>query len=315
MARPYRLQAENCLYHITSRGNDRKKIFSSEQDYQKFLDYLKAAKDKFKFYLYAYCLMGNHYHLFLEITQPNLSRIMQYINTAYTIYYNVKRKHFGHLFQGRFKSILVEADSYFVELTRYIHLNPVRAKIVDSPEKYRWSSYNAYINNMGSDFVDKTRIKELLTMDISTYRQFVLGGIEDSPDPLENVYAGFILGGVKFIKDKLSQLQADIESKDFAHKRAVKNILDPQEIINTVAGYFQLDPEQMRKSHERPMTAKKAALYLLRRKTGLTNAQIGDLFNMKFAAVSKATLSFEREIGEDNRLRRVMSQIISKVEV
>jgi REP element-mobilizing transposase RayT len=140
MARPYRLQAENCLYHITSRGDDRKKIFLSETDFEKFLEYIKVAKDKFKFYLYAYCLMNNHYHLLIETTQSNLSRIMQYINTSYTIYYNGKRKRSGHLFQGRFKSIIVEADSYFTELTRYIHLNPVRAKIVDSPGIYRFSS-------------------------------------------------------------------------------------------------------------------------------------------------------------------------------
>lgn len=187
MARPYRLQAENCLYHITSRGNDRKKIFTGEQDYQKFQEYLKAAKDKFGFHLYAYCLMGNHYHLFLEINQPNLSRIMQYINTSYSAYYNVKRRRFGHFFQGRFKSILVEADGYFLELTRYIHLNPVRAKIVDSPEKYRWSSYNAYINNKPDDLVDKDRIKELLVIDISKYRQFVLDGIKNTQDPFKKI--------------------------------------------------------------------------------------------------------------------------------
>lgn len=315
MARPYRLQAEHCLYHITSRGNDRKKIFISEQDYQKFLEYLKAAKNKFGFYLYAYCLMGNHYHLFLEINQPNLSRIMQYINTSYSAYYNVKRRRSGHLFQGRFKSILVEADSYFLELTRYIHLNPVRAKIVDSPEKYRWSSYNAYINNRPDNLVNKDRIKELLAMDVSKYHKFVLEGIKNTQDPFKNVYAGFILGGVQFIKDKLSQLQTDVETKDVAYKRAVKNIVDPQKIINAVADYFVIDSTQMLMSKKRPMTAKKAALYLLRRKTGLTNAKIGELFNMRLAAVSKAALSFGRMIADDSSLRKAVNQITSKIEV
>lgn len=315
MARSYRLQVENCLYHITSRGDDRKKIFIDEQDYQKFLKYLKTAKERFNFYLYAYCLMGNHYHLFLEITQVNLSKIMQYINTAYTSYYNVKHNRCGHLFQGRFKSILVEADSYFTELTRYIHLNPVRAKIVDSPEKYRWSSYNDYINNKPADLIDKVRIKELLTIDISKYHQFVLEGIKDRHDFFQNIYAGFILGRVNFIKDKLNQLYAEVESKDFAHKRAIKNIIDPQEVINTVAHYFKLDPQQMCKSSKRPMTAKKMALYLLRCKTGLTNAQIGGLFNMKLAAVSKAVLSFERELEGNRCFVKIVREITSKIEV
>ncbi|MBU1924355.1 MAG: transposase [Candidatus Omnitrophica bacterium] len=315
MARPYRLQAENCFYHITCRGDDRKRIFLNETDYEKFLKYLKSAKEKFKFYLYAYCLMGNHYHLLLEITQANLSRIMQYINTAYTIYYNVKYKRCGHLFQGRFKSILVEADSYFAELTRYIHLNPVKAKIVGSPGKYRWSSYNSYINNKADDFLDKERVQELLVMDISKYRQFVLEEIKNPQDIFKNVYAGFILGGTRFVKDKLNQLQIEIESKDFAHKRAVKNIIDPQEIINAVAYHFKLDPEQMCKSNKRPMIAKKIALYLLRHKTGLTNAQIGKLFDMKLAAVSKAVLSFEREMKKDKGLNKAIGQITSKIEI
>jgi REP element-mobilizing transposase RayT len=315
MARPYRLQAEGCLYHITSRGDDRKKIFLSEADFRKFLEYLKTAKEKFKFYLYAYCLMGNHYHLLIETTQANLSKIMQYLNTSYTIYYNIKRKRSGHLFQGRFKSILVEADSYFTELTRYIHLNPVKVRLADNPEKYRWSSYNAYLHNKADDFIDKGRIKELLPMNPSQYRNFVLEGVKETPDIFRNVYAGFILGRVKFIKDKLNQLQRDVDSKNFAHKRAVKNIIDPHEIINAVAAHFKLNPDQICKSNKRPMTAKKIALYLLRRKTGLTNAQIGQLFDMKFAAVSKAALSFERQMAGDRGLIKAINQISSKIEV
>ncbi len=309
------MQAENCLYHITSRGDDRKKIFLNETDYLKFLEYLKKAKERFRFNLYAYCLMGNHYHFLLEITQPNLSRIMQYLNASYTIYYNVKRKRTGHLFQGRFKSILVEADSYFAELTRYIHLNPVKAKMVEVPEQYRWSSYNAYIVNRSDALVDKDRVRGLLAMSPGQYRQFVLEGIEHPADPFKHVYAGFILGRVKFIKENLVQLRAEVESKDFAYKRAVKNIIDPEKIIDVVARYFKLDPEQICKSRARSMTSKKAAIYVMRRKTGLTNAQIGAIFGMKFAAVSKAFLSFEKEIAGDKGLMSMVKEVISKVEV
>lgn len=162
MARPYRLQAEDCLYHITSRGDDRKKIFLNETDRRKFLEYLLSAKEKFKFYLYAYCLMGNHYHLLLETTQANISGVMQSINASYTTYYNIKRKHCGHLFQGRYKSIIVDADTYFLEITRYIHLNPVKARIVKSPEEYPWSSYKGYLNKKGDGVIDKDRIKKII---------------------------------------------------------------------------------------------------------------------------------------------------------
>lgn len=315
MARPCRLQAENCFYHIISRGDDHKKIFLNETDYRKFLEYLKKAKEKFNFYLYTYCLMGNHYHLLLETSQANLSQIMQYLNTAYTIYYNTKHKRYGHLFQGRFKSILIEADSYFAELTRYIHLNPVKARLVDNAEEYPWSSYKIYLSKGSGDLINKEKGQKLLAMDSSAYRQFIQSGIKDQEDPLMKVYAGCILGSTAFIKDKLKQLQIEVESKDFAYKRAVKNTIDPQRLITVAADYFKLDPEQMRRSRSRPMTAKKIAIYLLRRKTGLTNTQIGELFDMKPAAISKAAISFELEMKKDKALIKAVDRITSKVEV
>jgi REP element-mobilizing transposase RayT len=314
MARPYRLQAADCFYHITSRGNGRKAIYINEKDREKFLEYISTAKEKFKFYLHAYCLMTNHYHLFLETTQPNLSRIMQYINTAYTIYYNTKRNKSGHLFQGRYKSILVEQDSYFTELTRYIHINPVIAKITTSPALYRWSSYNAYIRGKDDGLVDIGRVKQFLGMDLKRYRTFV-EAVKDYPDPFKNVYAGFMLGGVKFIKDKLKLLQTDIESKDFAHKRAVKDIIEPETIINTVADYFKITPDELLCLKKRPLTAKHTAIYLLRKKTGLTNARIGSLFGMKHSTVSMAALGFGKKIELDKKLKSAVDRISWKFEV
>lgn len=311
MARPYRLQAEGCFYHITSRGDDRKKIFLNETDYRKFLEYLKIVKEKFKFYLYAYCLMGNHYHLLLEITQPNLSRIMQSLNTAYTVYYNVKRKRCGHLFQGRYKSILVEADSYFAELTRYIHLNPVRAKIVANPAEYPWSSYGTYIhvgNNRNDSLIDIDRVKEFLAMDLKQYRNFIEDA-KDYPNPFKDTYAGFILGCAKFIQDKLNQLKDEIKSKDFAYKRAIRSLVEPEDILRTVANYFKIDKEKMRTSVSRPMTAKKAAIYFLRKETGLTSAQIGKIFNMTPAAASMAGVNFAKEIDGDKELKAAVDII------
>ena len=141
MARPYRLQAENCLYHIMSRGDDRKRIYTMASDYGKFMDYVMKAKERYQFYLYAYCLMVNHFHLLVETLLPNISKIMHYIKGSYTTYYNIRHRRTGHLFQGRFKSIVVDKDAYFQGLTRYIHLNPVYAGIVKDPAAHRWSSY------------------------------------------------------------------------------------------------------------------------------------------------------------------------------
>ena len=315
MARPYRLQGEGLLYHITSRGDDRKKIFISEYDFNKFLDYLSQAQSKYKFYLYAYCLISNHYHLLLETTQPNLSKVMQYVNTSYTIYYNKKRNKCGHVFQGRYKSILVEADTYFTELTRYIHLNPVRAKIVQTPDKYKWSSYNLYVNNKSSNLIDIQRVKQLLDMHIKQYRYFIDSALDKPVDPFKNTYAGFILGGKEYIKEKLEDLGLLAAEKDFAYKKALLSYIDPDSIVNEVAKHYKQDSSVIRTSNKRPMTAKKMAIHLLRMKTNLTNNQIGEIFNMKFSAVSKAAIDFKRQIDKDKRLAKVVKEITSKVEV
>src|SRR4030066_1532561 len=145
MARPLRIEFPGAYYHITSRGNERKAIFKNMGDRESFLSYLKLAYLRYGVVIHVFCLMNNHYHLLLETPKGNLSQIMRYINGAYSIYFNVKHKRTGHLFQGRYKAILVDADEYAGELSRYIHLNPVRAGIVSKPEQYLWSSYQYYV--------------------------------------------------------------------------------------------------------------------------------------------------------------------------
>lgn len=313
MARQCRLIGEDCFYHITSRGDDRKPIYRSPRDYDKFLEYILRAKEKFHFFLHAYCLMTNHYHLLLETPKPNLPDIMQYVNTSYTTYHNVKQKRSGHLFQGRYKSILIEQESYYDRLTRYIHRNPVRAKIVKKPSEYRWSSCNAFLRGVADTYIDIDRVRECLSLDLKQYRSFAEPGTGDD-DPFKEVYAGFILGGKDFIEEKLSQMQGDLELKDYSNKRAIKNITDPEEIITAVAKYYKTDKDALITSVKRPMTAKKTAVYLLRRKTGLTNAEIGKIFNMNASAVSKASGNIEIEINNDRGRSKELENIVSTFE-
>jgi len=143
MARPLRLKYSGALYHIASRGNERKKIFRDDEDRELFLRALALVVKKHKWTCHAYCLMDNHYHLLIETPEPNLSEGMGQLNGIYTQKFNRARKRVGHLFQGRFKSVLVQKESHLLEVARYIVLNPVRAKIVDDPSKWRWSSYSA----------------------------------------------------------------------------------------------------------------------------------------------------------------------------
>ncbi len=178
MARPLRIEFEGALYHITSRGNARKKIYLDDADLTLFLEVLDKAISRYGWICHAYCLMSNHYHLLIETPVPSLSRGMQLLNGIYTQSFNREHKRSGHVFQGRFKAILVEKESHLLELARYIGLNPVRAMMVRSACDWPWSSYRATVG--------RVEVPRFLTVDwilsqfvstrteaIQAYRRFV----------------------------------------------------------------------------------------------------------------------------------------------
>jgi len=143
MARPLRIEFAGALYHVTSRGDRREAIYEDDEDRETFLNLLAEVVDRFNWLCHAYCLMTNHYHLVIETVEGNLSKGMRQLNGVYTQASNRRHHRVGHLFQGRFKGILVEKDAYLLQLTRYVVLNPVRAGMVPSPEQWPWSSYRA----------------------------------------------------------------------------------------------------------------------------------------------------------------------------
>ena len=205
MARPLRIEYPGAFYHVTSRGNERKDIFKSNTDREMFLSYLASAQEKYEAVVHAYCLMSNHYHLMIETPQGNLSQIMKYINSSYTNFFNIKRKRTGHLLQGRYKAILVEADAYATELSRYIHLNPVRAGMVRSPEEYRWSSYSYYTERSSPSWLKTGFILGYFgtdpTQSRKDYRNYVIEKVNGGYiDPLAGVVASTILGSEDFVR-------------------------------------------------------------------------------------------------------------------
>jgi putative transposase len=143
MARPLRIEYDGALYHVTSRGNERKAIFKNDGDRKLFLDTLAQVNTRFHWICHAYCLMNNHYHLVIETPDGNLSKGMRQLNGVYSQAYNQRHGRVGHLFQGRFTAILVQKDSHFLEVCRYVVLNPVGAKMISHPRLYKWSSYGA----------------------------------------------------------------------------------------------------------------------------------------------------------------------------
>jgi putative transposase len=313
MARPYRLEAENTFYHLTNRGDDKKKIYVSERDREKFLDYVLQAKKRFKFRLYAYVLMANHYHLLIETLQANLSNIMHFINGSYSTYYNIKRKRTGHLFQGRYKSIIVDKDSYFLELTRYIHLNPVKAGIVKSPEEYKWSSYNGYADKKKDRYIDSGDIKNITTLWGKRYEDFVKTSIAEEMDPFKNVYGGILIGSTSFIKDKLDELKSQIREKEGSHKKQLCTHVEKEGVLKLIEKKYGNKIEELRK-RRRNCKARKIGIYLMRELTGLTNREIGEVFDMNFSAVSKTVLGVKKEMSKNNRLRKEIKSLSSNFE-
>ena len=316
MPRPYRLQAENCLYHITSRGNNRQVIFSDESDYIKFLEYVIKARDKYYFYLYTYVLMTNHYHLLIETCQPNLSKIMQYINACYTGYYNKKNRHLGHLFQGRYKSIIVDKDNYLLELSRYIHLNPVRAGMVKSPEEYRWSSYSSYIRKNNDGIINKNELKKYIQTSAKNYRELVLSMIGKTQEtPLKHLYGGFILGKTNFIKEKLNELKKQVEIDMYSSNKLRGYSMEIDEIIRIICERYYVTMEDILNKRNRLLKERKLSIYLIKRLTSLSNREVGEYFNITYSGVSKISSEFDKLVFQNRRLKKEVEDLISNFKI
>lgn len=145
MSRKPRIHAESAVYHVILRGNARQEIFSDDRDQFRFYDILHKSYERFRYRIVSFCLMSNHIHLAVQVGEVPLSRIIQNVAQRYTQWFNWRHQKCGHLFQGRYKAIMVDADSYLSELAAYLHLNPVRARIVQRPEQYLWSSQRVYL--------------------------------------------------------------------------------------------------------------------------------------------------------------------------
>jgi len=306
MARPLRIEYPGAYYHITSRGNERKSIYKNYRDREKFLGYLESASERYGAVIHIYCLMSNHYHLMLETPRGNLSQIMHHINGAYTTYYNKKRERAGHLFQGRYMAIVIDADEYAQELSRYIHLNPVRAKMVSRPEEHIWSSYRAYIgeekkpewlvvNFVLSYFGKKVSVSQ------KGYREFVssLIGI-DYESPLKKVVASTILGHDEFVKKIREKYLPDKkDDRNLPALRILSESLPIEDIEKQTEAVFYDDPKLSRK----------AALYVSHRYSGRKLKDIGDYFGMSVSAVYQTSSRFALQIENDQRLWEGVGQV------
>ena len=203
MARPLRLEFPHAVYHVTGRGNARQDIVADDTDRRCFLAILAHVVDRYGWLCHTYCLMDNHYHLLIETPKPNLSQGMRQLNGLYTQAYNRRHHRVGHLFQGRFKAVLVEKETHLLELCRYVVLNPVRAKMVPHPRQWAWSSYRATVGEserpacVTVDWILGQFAKQVHTAR-ERYRTFVAEG-RGQPRPWDQLTGQIYLGTEDFV--------------------------------------------------------------------------------------------------------------------
>lgn len=257
MARPLRIEYQGAVYHITSRGNARESIFLQDADRHIFLEVLQNVVEKYNWLCHAYCLMNNHYHLLVETPDANLSMGMRHLNGVYTQRFNRRHNRIGHVFQGRYKSILVERNEHLLELCRYLVLNPVRAAMVNEPKEWSWSSYlpTAYsikspeflsvdwiLGQFGSNKNEARKI----------YRKFVADGlIQTEETPWKKLVGQIVFGGADFVADiqgKLNEVKEIGEvsrAQRFPGRPPLTALFPKQEAQNKAARNKQIESAHM----------------------------------------------------------------------
>jgi putative transposase len=240
MARPLRLDFAGALHHVTSRGNERRPIFRSNQDREAFLQFLAEAVKRFKWSVTAWVLMTNHFHLVIQTPEANLSRGMHWLNGTYADWFNRRHERCGHLFQGRFKSFLIETGTYAAEVLRYVVLNPVRANIVARPEEYRWSSYRATAGlEAAPAWLDLAAVYVHFDRDQTTaeamYSEYILSKVDSRERLWDQAINGIYLGGEEWAKQMRAIVESEPRSTDHPLKQRAVGRPTIQKVIAAVA--------------------------------------------------------------------------------
>ena len=304
MARKPRVHFQGALYHVISRGNQRQDIFLDHKDLKTFLSYLVEYKIRYPFHLYAYSLMKNHLHLLLEVEEAPLSKIMQSLLFRYTRYFNKRYGKVGHLFQGRYKAILCDKDAYLLELVRYIHLNPVRAKVVTDPERYPWTGHLSYLGRVRDGFIEEDFVlaqfggKKSLAR--RRYRQFVLEELHSNhQDKYYKVKDQRYLGDESFI-DRIQ-----IEKRD--RENVVYDI--PIEVIAQKVSQATGIPLNRLYSLTRDREGARGrsmVAYLARMVSGHMVTDVAQHFQRSPMRISQAIIQLENKILKDKRLMKTI---------
>lgn len=309
MARALRVEYAGACYHVINRGVERRKIFGVSWDHDRFLRLCYMLKIRYSVSMYAYCLMPNHYHLFIRTRKANLHRFMQELNGSYSQYYNRRCARVGPLFQGRYRAIVVEGEEYGARVARYIHMNPVKARLVDRPEEYRWSSYAAYVGKERGWLVDTgfllglyrgTRLSR-----VNGFRRGTLGDKGDGYNPDKGLRGGVIAGSEKFWE---WLKEAAIPRRREERVSRWRELQDPSDSIGNSL------MRRVRQLTDDGKLRRKLFAYALKNGTGMKLKDIGKMTGMRSVyGVSKAVRRLEQERNKNEELERTMRKLDSEI--
>ena len=314
MARPLRMDYPYTFYHVLSRGNERKEIFRDEKDHLRFLDTLGKMVERFKLEVHAYVLMKNHFHLLVHTKEANLSRAIQWLGVSYSVWFNRKYQRSGHLFQGRFKSFLIENDRYFTTMCLYIHGNPLRARIVKRLSDYQWSSYQAYADKKHE--VSWLTTELVLGMYGGSRKRFLRAQqvfFEERPNLLEDLRHGLYLGSEEFSEECIERFKGGKHHE----KPQARSLLRSRDIralsIKILKGLGEKDPESVLKVRKYRCQNRDFAIYVLYQLGVYLNKEIGKVFGVGYTAVPGAVKRGQEYLRSDGQLERLVKKIIADI--
>jgi REP element-mobilizing transposase RayT len=306
MARKPRVEVEGGLYHVITRGNDRQNIFHSREDHSKFLALLEKQKIRSAFFLYAYCLMTNHIHLLIERQADSIGSTMQRLLTGYSQYYNRRYGRVGHVFQGRHKAILCQSEAYLTKLVRYIHLNPVRARMVTAAEHYPYSSHRAYLDLEPAGIVDVDPVLRHFgsrrEKAIGYFAAYVEARSEDDDEDRYSFAENDILGSEEFVDAAIHRL-GEVERLGGRVVKKQVHPLDVEKLIAAVEASFGMSREKFCASSKNSQTIMaKEVLILIGKNAGASISELAQVTALDNSSVSRRYEAAKQRILTDRKL-------------
>ncbi len=322
MSRPLRIEYQDAYYHVMNRGRGGQVIFNGGDYFGEFLHTLSEAHDRFSLQIHAYCLMSNHYHLLVKTPEGNLQRCMRHVNGVYTQRYNRLKKTDGSLFRGRYKAILVDHDAYLLQLSKYIHRNPLEAGMVDHLENYEWSSYRSYIGACAAEnWLFLHEVYGQLNTNKPLAREYQAYMNEGQMDKdLKDFYSRKhwdpILGNERFIEGIKGFLGKENLEVAYNEKKRLRPVIGAiVEAVSACSQVSEKDIYQVKKGRGVKNQPRKLAMYLAQRIGGFRLNEIGEFFGLKgYGGVSSAIYMVKQALEQDSELRKVIKNIINRLD-